>query len=321
MAHSYRIFATVLLTAFGFVPQMVLGAPPFLTGVVEDEASQSLEVPRLPGNWIQTIAWMAPEGQEVDVGDLVVQLDKGELGSSEEIKEIELDASRAQAESQIAMIELSIINAESDVFRAEAILAITQVNAKIPLVALTQLTYDQYKLDLVNAQNALNRAKKQLANARKELQDQRNLDVIAIETAEAEWETLRNALQLTELRASKPGLVLYGEDPLTGGKIYAGQSVYPTVVVALVSNQENLQFLFWVHETDIRKIALGTQLRVTADAVAIETVDAKVTWISSQAESRDSWSKGGYFKMIASPSSTLSSDYLPGMSLFAEVKP
>ena len=319
--HCYRILAYFFIAVSAMIAQWIYAEAPYLTGVIEDEESQTLEIPRLPSSWQQTIAWMAPEGQKVDVGDLVVQLDQGELGSDEEIKLIELEQRKSQAETQIATTELAIIDSETAVVKAEANLRLAEVDATIPAAALTQLDYDQYKLNRVNALNSLDRARETLENRLKQLVEQRRVSEVSIATAESEWKVMRDAIVLTELRANKPGLVLHAENPRTGTKIYAGETLYPTVVVAMVSNQENLHFVFWVHETDIRKLSIGSKLLVTADAIAGESVDATVNWVSNQAETRDNWSKGGYFKVIAKPDQTLSESYLPGMSLFAERTP
>ena len=325
MYSNHPLFRTRIRSGFAIftvcsLSLLLSAAPPYLTGVIEDEESQSLEVPRLPGSWQQSIAWMAHEGEMVGVGDLVVQLDKGELASDEEIKLIELEQQRSQSAAQVATIELQIIDAETAVIQSEAQLQLAEIDAEIPLEALTQLDFDQYQLNLINARNALDRARKTLENRQNQLKEQRRVNAMAIATAEAEWKMMNDALKLTELRANKPGLVLYADNPQTGDKIYAGVTVYPTVVVAMVSNQENLHFVFWVHETDIRKLTVGTKLSVTADAIAGNTVAATVSWVSSQAEARDNWSKGGYFKVTAKPDETLPESYLPGMSLHAEVE-
>ena len=41
----------------------VVGAPPYLTGVVDDADSQVIEMPRLPGMWQRQVAWLGARRQ------------------------------------------------------------------------------------------------------------------------------------------------------------------------------------------------------------------------------------------------------------------
>ena len=77
------------------------GAAPLLTGVVEDVNAQTIEMPSLPGAWQRQVEWMAREGSQVAVGDLVVRLDPGDLISQEEQLRTDLEKRRLSAQRRI----------------------------------------------------------------------------------------------------------------------------------------------------------------------------------------------------------------------------
>ena len=52
-------------------------AAPYLTGVVEDGDSQSIEMPSLPYVFLRNVEWMAPEGSYVEADDVIVRFRTG----------------------------------------------------------------------------------------------------------------------------------------------------------------------------------------------------------------------------------------------------
>ena len=56
-----------------------------------------------------------------------------------------------------------------------------------------------------------------------------------------------------------------------------------------------------------------------ADALPDQEVKAEVAWIANYATTRETWSQGGYFKLIAEPNDRLPEMFLPGMAVFGEV--
>ena len=114
--------------------------------------------------------------------------------------------------------------------------------------------------------------------------------------------------------------MIYGENPMTGQKIFAGETLTPGTVIAAVANRDQLRFVFWVHDADMERLSVGQKLTVLADALPNHVVAARVAWIANYAITRETWSQGGYFKLIADPETYLPGDFLPGMAVFAEVR-
>lgn len=304
-------------TLLGWCFSFPITAATYLTGQIEDGESQKIEMPRLPGTWVRNIAWMAPEGEMVEAGEVVLTLDPGDLSSQEETLAIAQEEQRQNAESSLAENAVAIIDARIAMFRAESALKIAEINAAIPVEAITGLIWEQNQLNLENAKNAYIRTKTALANVESQREDLIPVNQLGVEQADANYERIRKALEQTELRANKAGLMIYGENPMTGEKIYPGESLPPSTVLAMIANQSSLVFRFWVHEADIKNIHDGMPMVVSADAIPGKTIDARVTWLSKQASTRESWSDGGYFELLAEPVETLPEGFIAGMSILA----
>ena len=294
-------------------------AGPLLTGVVEDVNAQTIEMPSLPGAWQRQIAWMAPEGSEVAVGDLVVRIEPGDLIEQEEQTRTDLEKTRLSAARRIDELKLLLLDAESSVAQAECDVRMAELDAVIPASTIPRLDYERYQLTLQTAQKALVRAQAELLNRQAELRDVQAETALEIKKAEALYERISNALGATEMRAEKAGFVLYGENPWTGRKVFPGETLFSSFHIASVASREDLQLRFWVHEADFLSLEMGRAVRVTPDAQGSEPFLAEISWTSSQAEEKQDWSHGGYFEAYARPVDAVPREIAPGMRVMGEV--
>ena len=294
-------------------------AGPLLTGVVEDVNAQTFEMPSLPGAWQRQIAWMAPEGSEVDIGEPVVRIEPGDLVEQEEQSRTDLEKARLSAARRIDELKLLLLDADSAVARAESDVRMAELDAVIPAPTIPRLDYERYQLALQTARKALVRAQAEQLNRQAELKDVESETSLEIRKAEAVYQRISDALKATEMRAQKAGFVLYGENPWTGRKVFPGETLYSSARIASVASREDLQLRFWVHEADFLHLKMGQPVRVTADAQGSAPFMAEISWASSQAEEREDWSDGGYFEAYARPREAVPREVAPGMSVMGEV--
>lgn len=294
-------------------------AGPLLTGVVQDVNAQTIEMPSLPGAWQRQIAWMAPEGSEVDVGDPVVRIEPGDLIEQEEQARTDLEKVRLSAARRIDELKLKLLDAQSAVAQAESDVRMARLDAVIPESTIPRLDYERYQLTLQTAQKTLVRAQAELLNTEAEMVDVEGETRLEIAKSEAFYESISNALEATEIRAQKAGFVLYADNRWTGRKVFPGETLYSSAGIASVASREDLQLRFWVHEADLLSLGLGQRVRVTGDAQGSAPFLAEISWTSSQAEEKEDWSDGGYFEAYARPLSEVPPEIAPGMSVMGEV--
>ena len=296
-----------------------LQAGPLLTGVVEDMNAQTIEMPSLPGAWQRQIAWMAPEGSEVAVGDLVVRIEPGDLIAQEEQTRTDLQKARLASARRVDELKLLLLDAETTMAQAESAVRMAELDAVIPASTIPRLDYERYQLTLETAQKDLVRAQAELLNRRAELADVEAETRLEVQKAESLYLRIKDALEATEMYAEKPGFVIYAENPWTGKKVFPGETLYSSFHIASVSSREDLQLRFWVHEADFLDVQLGRRVLITTDAQGVEPFEAEVSWSSSQAEEKQDWSAGGYFEAYARPLADVPSGVAPGMSVMGEV--
>lgn len=296
-----------------------LQAGPLLTGIVEDVNSQTIEMPSLPGAWQRQVEWMAQEGSEVAVGDLVVRIEPGDLIAQEEQTRTDLQKARLSAARRIDELKLLILDAESVLAQAESDVRLAELDAVIPASTIPRLDYERFQLTLETAKKAQVRAQADLLNRQAELRDVEAETGLEIAKAQSLHERIRRGLEATEMKAEKAGFVIYGENPWTGKKVFPGETLYSGFQVAAVASREDLQMRFWVHEADFRRVQLGQKVIVTADAQGSRPFEAVISWTSSQAEEKEDWSPGGYFEAYARPLEAVPAAIMPGMSVLGEI--
>lgn len=291
-----------------------------ITGEIEDGNAQSVEMPRLPGSYSRTIAWMAPEGEEVQPGDEIIRLDPGDLESQLEQAEVNIESQITAAESQEAAHELRIFDAITSLIRSESSLENARLDAMVPEDTVPELTHDRNRLALANSIHSLERTIRSLEEAYAARDRDRPMAERDLLNAQNEKQRIENALKHTNFYAEQPGLVIYAENPRTGLKIFPGESYGSGTTLLIVASREDLRFRFWVHEADIRKIALNDEVIVSPDAAGDTKVKARVTWMSNQAASRSDWSSAGYYEILTEPLEPIPEVYVPGMSVLGVIK-
>lgn len=306
-----RVTSLVVIALTATAPR----AEPLLTGVVEDVNAQTIEMPSLPGAWQRRIEWMAPEGSEVEEGDVVVRLDPGDLISREEQALTDLEKQRLTAARSIDELKLQVLDAENLLADAESAVRIAELDASIPLGTIPKLDFDRNQLALETARKDQVRAQAQLLIKQQELQDVIEETRLEVEQAESNYGRIKAALDATEIRAQKAGFMIYGENPYNGKKIFPGETHYSGFEIAQIASREDLQIRFWIHEADIREVGEDHAIDVIADAQGSEPFMTRVSWRSSQAINKDDWSDSGYFQVLAKPVNGMPKSVMPGMSV------
>lgn len=290
-------------------------ANPLITGVIEDVDAQSIEMPSLPGAWQRRIEWMAPEGSEVNKGDLIIRLDPGSLISEEEKARVDLEKTAFGLEKTLDQLRLETLQAERAVVQAKSDVKLAELDAVIPVDTIPRLDYERYQLTLATAEQTLARNSKELNNKRAALNDQKRQAELELTQAKANYERMREALKGTEIYAEKSGYLIYGSNNFTGKKVFPGDTLFSGFTIASVAGRKDMRVKFWVHEADFLSIKTGQQMKIVADAEGAATFTAVIERRSTQAVEKQDWGDSGYFEAIAKPLGELPPSIMPGMSV------
>ncbi len=249
-------------------------------GELEAIDAKHIIAPRVRGEL--KIAELFPEGEQAEIGDLLVRFEETEfqknLADREqrlETAQAELEKEQAQQRANIAVLKAEIEDqtanlrlAELQVERVKFEAIIEKEKAEISAIQ-AQLNHDKavQKLESEKIINDAEIKKRELEIARA----QRELD-----KAKKEFESLR-------VNAEKPGLVVYGKVWKGDGpeKIRVGDNVWGGVKVLALPDLSHMQVKTYVNEVDVDKLSVGQPVLVKLDALPEPTFHGSITTIAS----------------------------------------
>lgn len=239
-------------------------------------------------------AVLAAEGDPVQAGDPLVQLDASLLRAQRAQVEEALAAARAGLQAAQANLDLLLAGASAEqIAVAQAAVAAARVTADgaqdiyaaLPEAAQETVDGKKLKLQADQAAAALATAEAQLAltqaGARRE---QIAAAQAQVDAATAQVAVQEAALQLLDVQLGKLTIVA----PLTGTlitrAIEPGEVASPAATLLVIADLEHLTVTVYVPEDRYGKINLGDRFSVQADSFPEETFSGVVVAIADQFE-------------------------------------
>ncbi|KAA9131503.1 HlyD family efflux transporter periplasmic adaptor subunit [Marinihelvus fidelis] len=292
--------------------------PPMLTGEVYSRQAQAVIVP-MTTNWRASISTMAPEGSQVQAGDIVVEFDGTEAARQLETQEETARTEQAMTEREIAQLEKSLAQARFQFEQAQVTLDLATLKAEIPEGVLGAIEYAENQLAFEEATKALENARQAFADARKSLDDrvkQAELDERKL-LVQAEWWT--QMLESFQVRANQSGYVIYGIHPWTRTKFQEGDQVQTSFHVAQVADTADLAVKVWINGVDRPRVAAGDTVTIRLDALPDRAFQGRIESVSESSSNRQEWGWADYFEAEVVFDDKGVDDLLPGMSALVEV--
>lgn len=246
-------------------------------GAVE---SVQINAPRVRGQL--KITKLFPEGDVVDVGDLVIEFDQAEFEKRVTETEQGLEAARAELEKTLANQGVEIGRQESDIENKTAELRLAQLQVeKMEFESLVEkeeakLKGKQAELALaqatrkLKAQHIVDRADRKKRNL-EEAQKQRDLD-----------KAVKDLASLSVF-AETPGLVVYekiwkGSRP---EKIRVGDEPWGGATLVTLPDLSKMEVKTYVNEVDVDKLKVGQKVRIKLDALPEPVFHGAITSIAA----------------------------------------
>ena len=265
-----------------------INSPPsriFATGLVEG-ATEAVELRMETSGPIAKVC--VSEGDEVNVGDLLVKLD----GRREQHRVAASAANVNLAKATLTRLR----NGARDSERAEARALLGAKEAR-----LRQARVAKQRIDALRNQNAVPQqeaddkssevealqAEVAAARARVEQlvaparEDEIQAAQARVDAAEAEFNLAKLALEKTELRAPMASQVL--DISVKPGEMAHANSIQPAVVLA---DSKKLRIRAYVEEIDAPRVELGSLAQVTADGLGERRYDAVVSKLGPQMKAK-----------------------------------
>ena len=310
----WRRVVTAIAVSSSFSSFAVELAPVLVAGEISSTQKFSVVAPRLVG-WSTKIDWMKPEGEIVDVGETVVVFARAELDAK--LENLSVQIQQAQSELEQANIDgdLKVVKAEGELFVASLQLEKANIKASIPAKNLSAYDYETYKLQLQQAAIAQDKAKRNLVATKEERQANLQQQAVALEKLAADLALTKNQSQLTEVKSTVSGAIVYGRHPWFKNKLTAGSTVQPTWAVADVVPDSGIMVKAWVNETEKARLNQGQSVSIALDAYPQLKLSGKLTHLASQSEEKPEWGTASYFELMVAFDQKPQVKLLQGMSV------
>ncbi len=285
-----------------------------LAGELEATSSVAVVVPDI-GTGAQ-VTFIAPEGQRVSEGQVVLELDRSALGHQLIDARNHLEIARTRIGQQKAQLELRLADLAAAVERSE--LALEGARMRVTdSEAVPRVERDSARLDVQTAVLALDQARSTLEQAR--LQGEAQLELLAIQARQGQELVVRTQARLdaTTIVAPAAGVVVHVDAP-EGRPVGQGYMVYPGTKVLELADPTEVQVVAWVHELDAGALVAGQRVAVVLEAHPELTLEGRVQSVSDMAVGRIS-RPGKHLRAVIA----LDSDdpvLRPGMSARAEIE-
>lgn len=289
-----------------------------LTGELEAIRSEKLLVPRTADGLLK-LAWIRDDGEAVLAGDRLIEFDTSSSERAIEEKraaliERENELSREQAQAAENLAEKSMA-----VERQRAAYGKAELEANVPPDLYSRRDFEDRKLRLLQARDALTKAEDDLRGAQRTSQLELKIKQLARERAEQDLRTLTTRLASLTLRAPRAGLFQIALNRREGRRYLVGDSVFYGTSVAALPDLSAMQVRARLSDVDDGAVRPGMPAECILDAYPERRHAAQVREISpiARVEGRDSQRR--FFEVVIALEKTDPEVMRPGMSVRVEV--
>jgi HlyD family secretion protein len=227
---------------------------------------------------------LVSEGDTVSANQIVARLDSTELAQEVALRKAEVQAAQAELAEleagsrpeEIAQAEAVVVRAKADEERLKADFLRQKTLYKREVISARE--YDAAKSVYEMSEARLREASEQLALFKKGPRTEK------IQRARARLQQTREALALTETRLSYAILVAPLSGVVLSDNVEPGEYVAPGTPVITVGDLKNVWLRAYINETDLGRVKVGQQVRVTTDTYQGKIYEGHISFISSEAE-------------------------------------
>ena len=250
--------------------------------------AEQISSPRVRGQL--KITHLYPEGDVVEVGDLIIEFDRVEFEKQVTEREQNLEAAEAELEKTIVNQSVEDAHQKADIENQEDGLRLAQL----------QMEKMRFESFIEREEQSLKTRQAELAleQARKKIEAQRIVDAVdlrkqELHVAQKERELDRAQRDLAKLSvvAEKPGLVVYerirkGSTPRPE-KVRVGDEPWGGQTLVTLPDLSRMQVNTWVKEVDVDKLEVGNEVHVRLDALPGVVFHGAISSIGSLGHERE----------------------------------
>ena len=239
----------------------------FEGGEVRAASGEVVASPRIGGRLKIVHLW--PEGEQVDVGDLILQFDPAEferemLDREGQLEQAHSDFTKAKAEREQRLADI-----KRKIQQRQAELKLATLNQERQQFAST-IDQEQGRINLQKARRATAEARQEsIAQEVVNRVDFRKHE-LNIARRQERYERARRDYERTSIYAAKPGIVVYRKIWKPGtdeeGKVAVGDQVWGGRALLEIPDMSKMQVLCLIGEMDIDRMRVGQRAYIRLEA-------------------------------------------------------
>ena len=249
-------------------------------GELEAVEAENVVAPKVRGRL--KIVEMFPEGEMVEVGDLLVQFEETEFRKRLMDAEQAVEAAQAELVKTTATQEAEIARLEADIKDQEANLRLARLQVERTKFEAS-IEKNRAEIDAKKAELSYNQSAKKLEAQRVIDGADTRKHVLEISRAEREHEKTKKELEGIIIKADKPGLVVYGKiwKGARPEKVRVGDEVWSGVKILSLPDLSRMQVKTAVNEVDVDKLRVGQETQIKLDALPDPTFHGSITNVAA----------------------------------------
>lgn len=235
-------------------------------GELEAVKAENVVAPRVRGEL--KITHLFPEGEQVDVGDLLVQFEPTEFQKRLADDEQQLEQARAELEKTQAIQKADIARLEAAIKNEEANLRLAELQVERMAFEAT-VEKERAQIEALKAKLSYQQAVEKLAAQRVVNAAEINKREINIGRQQRDLDRTTKEIEAITISAEKPGLVVYGKVWKGSGpeKIRVGDNIWGGVNIISLPDLSKMQVKTYVNEVDVDKLTVGQNAVIRLDAL------------------------------------------------------
>jgi HlyD family secretion protein len=224
------------------------------------------------------------EGQTITAGQMVARLEDKDIKLEIAQRKAQVDTARAVlAELKSGSRPEEIAQAEAALERVEADGSRTRVEFErqkrlYEREVISTREFDQAKTAFEGTEARIREAKEVLTLVRKGPRQEK------IEQARSTLEQAREALELAQTRLKYATLLSPLSGTVLSENVQAGEFVSPGTPIVSVGDLNRVYLRAYINETDLGRVKVGQDVKITADTFPGKTFEGKISFIAPQAE-------------------------------------
>jgi len=250
------------------------------SGELEAVKAEQIVSPRVDGRL--KITHLFPEGDVVEIGDLVIEFERADFEKRVTEAEQGLEAAKAELTQTDANQRVEISRQESDIENRKAQFRLAELQVE-RMKFEADLAKREAELQARQAELSLEQSVKKLAGQRIVDGAVRMKAELEVSQKERDLEKARKDLESLTIYAEEPGLVVYGKiwKGARPEKIRVGDEPWGGQSLITLPDLSGMQVKTFVNEVDVDKLDVDQKVTIKLDALPDPTFHGSITSIAS----------------------------------------